>query len=129
MELRPALLPLRRQGSFLVAADGHHADPQLACDAPQRGPFQHPQAQDRGLMGRKPLQQLFGGTPETFRGCCLFALRGGEVVEVRALVGTEGIEALMAPGMDALLVLTAGRPAPGGCDRAGNVAGLPESGT
>jgi len=53
------LLPQRRQGGHLMAADGHHADSQLACDAPQRPAVQHPQAQDRGLFGRKPLQQRF----------------------------------------------------------------------
>jgi hypothetical protein len=47
-----------------MAADGHHADPQLACDAPLRVALQHPQAQDRGLMGRKPLQQCFCGNAE-----------------------------------------------------------------
>ncbi len=93
-----------------MAADGHRADAQLACDAPQRPALQHPQEQDRGLIGRKPLQQRFCRNAEAFCGCWLFALGGGEMVEERTLVGTVSIEALMAPGVNSLLVLTVGDP-------------------
>jgi hypothetical protein len=60
------LLAQRRQGGFLVAADGHRVAAQLACDAPQRPALQHPQAQDRGFIRRQLLQQRFCGNADAF---------------------------------------------------------------
>ena len=82
--------------------------PSSPAHRPQRLALQHPQAQDRRLTSRKPLQQADCGYAEAFDRFKRFACRSGERVQQVPLIGTLGIEAVMAPRMDALLVLTAG---------------------
>ncbi len=93
-----------------MAADGHRADAELPADRPQRLAFQHPQAQDRGLARRKALQQGVSGHAGAFGADWLFARRRGEDVQQRPFAWADCIEALMAPGVNAFLVLAAGDP-------------------
>jgi hypothetical protein len=71
--------------------------------------LQQPQAQDHRLVRRKALQQGVSGNAEAFGGW-LFALGGGEGVEIRAFAWAESVEALMPQRMNAFLVLAARHP-------------------
>jgi len=90
-----------------VAADDHRADTQLPAYRLQRLSFQHPQAQDRGLVRRKALQQRFRRNAKTIGSGSHFAHRAGEGVQQRPFVEADCIEALMPRGVNAFLMLTA----------------------